>query len=171
MEYRNNRKKKSCCIYQKTSSRVLSECPPPPYQSTGSRAPCGRGRFLWPWPVSAAASCPASPLGESHRLWCKVHWTLVAPTAGHPPSMSFKGRRWVKPECDLTVFRRWEGAYLGGRMVFRMSSFSCLLASAEGDFGLGGGGMGLESAGCWGFTLRGRPCGEKYLCTWCYDPN
>lgn len=33
-------------------------------------------------------------------------------------------------------------------MVFRISSFSCLLASVKADFILGGGGTGAEVAGC-----------------------
>lgn len=60
------------------------------------------------------------------------------------------------------IYCRWGKLYLGGRMAFRISSFSCLVASVEADFGLGGGGTGPESTGCWGLTLRGRPCSEKY---------
>lgn len=38
--------------------------------------------------------------------------------------------------------------YLGGRIELRSSSFSCLVASVDADFGLGGGGTGVESMGC-----------------------
>lgn len=43
-------------------------------------------------------------------------------------------------------------------MAFRISSVCCLLASAEGLLGLGGGGTGPESTICWGLTFKGRLC-------------
>lgn len=48
-------------------------------------------------------------------------------------------------------------------MALRISSSSCLVASVEVDFGLGGGGTGVELTGCWGLTLKGRPCSKRYF--------
>ncbi len=41
-------------------------------------------------------------------------------------------------------------------MAFRISSVCCLLVSAEGLLGLGGGGTGPLSTICWGLTFKGR---------------
>lgn len=50
-------------------------------------------------------------------------------------------------------------------MAFRISSVGCLLVSAEGLLGLGGGGTGPLSTICWGLTFKGRlwvKCERRY---------
>lgn len=53
--------------------------------------------------------------------------------------------------------------YLGGRMAFRMSSFSCLFTFVEAGLSLGGGGEGRKWPAWKGLAFKERLCNVKRM--------
>lgn len=152
----------SACIFVSFHHHVAS------YQNTESKALCGWGRFQFLWPAFAGSLCPVIPPAELLLFWLKLHWILLASTAGYPPSTPCKSRGWFKLVCGLNfpTSVKKNTTDLGGRMAFRMSSLSCLFTFKEVGLSLGGGGEGRKWPACKGPAFKERLCNverKKYI--------